>query len=94
MDLSAEWQREGSQLSCLVCGLKPQRLGFPWLLERQPFEEVPVFPGGAGRPAQDTRIPLLPLSSSLYEEAMEEFLALLDLPASECHLVLTHQGET
>lgn len=76
------WQREGSQISCLVCGLKPQLLGFPWLLERQPFGEAPAFPGGAGRAAQDTWIPLLPVSSSLCEEGMEEFLALVDLPAS------------
>lgn len=74
--ISAEWQREGSQISCLVCGLKPQLLGFPWLLERQPFGEVPVFPGGAGRAAHDTRIALLPISSSLCEEGIEEFLAL------------------
>lgn len=73
--ISAEWQREGSQISCLVCGLKPQLLGFPWLLERQPFGEVPVFPGGAGRAAHDTWIPLLPISSSLCEEGIEEFLA-------------------
>lgn len=36
------WQREGSQISCLVCGLKPQLLGFPRLLERQPFGETPA----------------------------------------------------
>lgn len=80
--ISAGWQREESQIPCLVCGLKPQLLGFPWLLERQPFGEAPAFPGGAGRAAQDTWIPLLPVSSSLCEEGMEEFLALVDLPAS------------
>lgn len=47
---------------------KGTALGFPWLLERQPFGEVPVFPGGVGRAAQDTWIPLLPASSSLCEE--------------------------
>lgn len=45
---------------CLVCSLKPQLLGFPQLLERQPFGEMPAFPGGAGRAAQDMWIPLLP----------------------------------
>lgn len=80
--ISTGWQREESQISCLVCGLKPQLLGFPWLLERQPFGEAPAFPGGAGRAAQDTWIPLLPVSSSLCEEGMEEFLASVGLPAS------------
>lgn len=75
--ISAEWQREWSQISCLVCGLQPQLLGFPRLLERQPFGEAPVFPGGAGRAAQDTWIPLLPVSSSLCEEGIKEFLALV-----------------
>lgn len=51
--ISAEWQRQGSQI-CLVCGLKPQLLGFPRLLERQPFGEAPVFPGGTRRAVQDT----------------------------------------
>lgn len=58
--------REPERLPCLWP--KGTALGFPWLLERQPFGEVPVFPGGVGRAAQDTWIPLLPASSSLCEE--------------------------
>ena len=80
--ISAGWQKEGSQISCLVCGLKPQLLGFPRLLGRQPFGETPAYAGGSGRATTDTWIPLLPVSSSLSEGGMEEFLALLHFPAS------------
>lgn len=58
-------------------------MGFPWLLERQPFGELPVFPGGVGRAAQDTWIPLLPASSSLCEEGWRNSRIWWLSPASE-----------
>lgn len=67
VDILARWQgEEPDRLPYLWP--KGTALGFPWLLERQPFGEVPVFPGGMGRAAQDTWIPLLPASSSLCGE--------------------------
>lgn len=38
-------------------------------------------------------IPLLPASSSLVEQGMVEFLALVDLPASSGHQLFTDEGE-